>query len=162
MNILDCLSSLDLRPSLPPVVDHLQYEKEPGISYHVIHGIDYITSARHEDMFTFISLATEKFQETGQVPAERKEKVLYSPDPPFLFGMGSGFQTGQVPAKRKVLPLECIWVRSRTAEGWFRCKHCKSKSCCLLLHTYITSNSCICLMLFSVGACLIIIVKNFP
>ena len=117
MNILDHLSSLDLRPSPPPVLDHFQYKKGLGVSYHVIHGTDDITSARHEDMFTFISLATEKFQETTQVPAERKAEALYSLDPPFLFGGSSGFQTRQVPPERKVLPLECIWVWTRTAEG---------------------------------------------
>ena len=74
----------------------------------MIHGTDDITSSRHEDIFTFISLATETFRETRQVPAKRKEEVLYSPDPPFLFGWGSGLETRQVPAERKVLPLEYI------------------------------------------------------
>ena len=36
--------------------------RKPGESYHVIRGTHDVTGSRHEDIFTFISQATEKLK----------------------------------------------------------------------------------------------------
>ena len=62
------VASLVPRPSPAPVFDRLQYAKtdrggrRPGESYHVIRGTNDVTGSRHEDIFTFISPATEKLE----------------------------------------------------------------------------------------------------
>ena len=47
-------------------------------------------------------------------------------------------ETRQVPVERQVLPLEHNQVWTRTAEGWFRYKRCKSKNSffCAMLATF--------------------------
>ena len=82
--------------------------------------------------------------------------------------------TSQVKDKSYV-PLEHNWVWSRTAEGWFHCKHCKPKSCFFIamLAKFITADItcrssnlselslqakiCFACLMFSVSTCLVTI-----
>ena len=61
------------RPSPPPAFDRLEYAKmeREGQSYHVICGKDDV-HAGSEDIFTFISPATEKLEKQGQVPVQSR------------------------------------------------------------------------------------------
>ena len=92
----------------------------------------------------------------------------------FISSYREARESRQVPAERQVLSLEHNRVSSRTAEGWFCCKHCKSKSGATLAkfviadisHTSFGNPSelfllawiCFaCLMVFSVGACHVLV-----
>ena len=49
--------------------------RRPGESYHVIRGTHDVTGSRHEDIFTFISPATEKLKKHDKFQPKDKSHL---------------------------------------------------------------------------------------
>ena len=93
--------SLFSRSNPPPIINCLQYAKTEG-----------------EDLVNVTTWST----------AHMMSQVLDTKTYSHIFSCREARETRQVLAKRQILPLEHNRVWSRTTEGWFCCKHCKSKS----------------------------------